>query len=213
MDNMDQFVLNQVQHSESDLTLACIQEIDGNPTRERIIEKLPPLGKAALAYDPEKDNFFELLEKFKVPLSTEEYIDFVNSLFFNMLEVHYVVGGNDSFFEKLQERANSYMCWYRFFGFESQLVIKSRNELKKKTHKNKTYNGVLESKEDWINRRVKSYVKNISTMTYGYYVHGWFFDCIKKFLGDNISYTAPDESVILKMADVFLKASLITLVV
>lgn len=203
MDNMDQFVLNQVQHSESDLTLACFQEIDGKPTRERIIEKLPPLGKAALAYDPEKDDFFELQERFKVPLSNEEYIDFVNSLFFNMLEVHYTVGGNDSFFEKLQERANSYICWYHFFGFESQLVLKYKNELKTKNHENKVHNGVLDSKEDWINRRVKSYVKDISTMTYGYHVHGWFYECLRKILGNNYLYTAPNESIMLKMADDF----------
>ena len=91
MDNsVSQMMQEQLQRAENDLTLACFQEIESGLTREQIIEKLPPLGKAALAYDPARDNFFDLLDKYAVPMTDEEYIEFANGLFFDTFGIRYV---------------------------------------------------------------------------------------------------------------------------
>ena len=80
-ESVSQMMQEQLQRAENDLTLACLQEIEGVPTRKEIIERLPPLGKAALAYDPTRDDFFDLLDKYAVPMTDEEYIEFANGLF------------------------------------------------------------------------------------------------------------------------------------
>ena len=89
-ESVSQMMQEQLQRAENDLTLACLQEIESVPTRKEIIERLPPLGKAALAYDPTRDDFFDLLDKYAVPMTDEEYIEFANGLFFDTFGIRYI---------------------------------------------------------------------------------------------------------------------------
>ena len=125
----EQLVPDPIEGAEKDLTLACLREIEGKPTRKQIIEKLPPLGKAALEYDPEKDDFWLLMEKYDVQLTDEDYINFVSDLFFDMLRVQYThLGTPDNLIkEAYNARVDSYKLWYTLFGFESKTYCNNKD--------------------------------------------------------------------------------------
>ena len=182
-------VQEQIQTSEKDLMIACVQEIESNPTRKQIVEKLPPLGKAALFYNPEKDNFFNLLETYNVPLSTDEYIEFVNDLFFDTFAIRYV---DDTEKNRYETFTQSVSRWYELFGFQSRAILQllKINLERKKNPKYKKQLNISKKKVQ------------LSYGRYGYYIKEWYSDSFRKFQ-PHISLDPPNQELLLKMADDF----------
>lgn len=185
--SVSQMMQEQLQRAENDLTLACFQEIEGVLTRKQIIEKLPPLGKAALAYDPAKDNFFDLLDKYAVPMTDEEYIAFVNGLFFDTFGIRYVAYEEKNRYEVFAQSASR---WYELFGFQSHAVLQLlKINLERKAAAKKQLN-ILKKEAQ------------MSIGLYGHYIRDWYYDSYLKFQ-PTFSFDPPSQALILKMADDF----------
>lgn len=185
--SVSQMMQEQLQRAENDLTLACFQEIEGVLTRKQIIEKLPPLGKAALAYDPAKDNFFDLLDKYAVPMTDEEYIEFVNGLFFDTFGIRYVAYKEKNRYEVFAQSASR---WYELFGFQSHAVLQLlKINLERKAAAKKQLN-ILKKEAQ------------MSIGLYGHYIRDWYYDSYLKFQ-PTFSFDPPGQALILKMADDF----------
>lgn len=185
--SVSQMMQEQLQRAENDLTLACFQEIEGVLTRKQIIEKLPPLGKAALAYDPAKDNFFDLLDKYAVPMTDEEYIGFVNGLFFDTFGIRYVAYEEKNRYEIFAQSASR---WYELFGFQSHAVLQLlKINLERKAAAKKQLN-ILKKEAQ------------MSIGLYGHYIRDWYYDSYLKFQ-PTFSFDPPSQALILKMADDF----------
>lgn len=185
--SVSQMMQEQLQRAENDLTLACFQEIEGVLTREQIIEKLPPLGKAALAYDPAKDNFFDLLDEYAVPMTDEEYIEFVNGLFFDTFGIRYVAYEEKNRYEVFAQSASR---WYELFGFQSHAVMQLlKINLERKAAAKKQLN-ILKKEAQ------------MSIGLYGHYIRDWYYDSYLKFQ-PTFSFDPPSQTLILKMADDF----------
>lgn len=185
--SVSQMMQEQLQRAENDLTLACFQEIEGVLTRKQIIEKLPPLGKAALAYDPAKDNFFDLLDKYAVPMTDEEYIEFVNGLFFDTFGIRYVAYEEKNRYEVFAQSASR---WYELFGFQSHAVSQLlKINLERKAAAKKQLN-ILKKEAQ------------MSIGLYGHYIRDWYYDSYLKFQ-PTFSFDPPSQALILKMADDF----------
>lgn len=186
-ESVSQMMQEQLQRAENDLTLACLQEIEGVPTRKEIIERLPPLGKAALAYDPTRDDFFDLLDKYAVPMTDEEYIEFVNGLFFDTFGIRYVAYEEKNRYEVFAQSASR---WYELFGFQSHAVLQLlKINLERKAAAKKQLN-ILKKEAQ------------MSIGLYGHYIRDWYYDSYLKFQ-PTFSFDPPSQALILKMADDF----------
>lgn len=185
--SVSQMMQEQLQRAENDLTLACFQEIEGVLTRKQIIEKLPPLGKAALAYDPAKDNFFDLLDKYAVPMTDEEYIEFVNGLFFDTLGIRYVAYEEKNRYEVFAQSASR---WYELFGFQSHAVLQLLKINQERKAAAKKQLNILKKEAQ------------MSIGLYGHYIRDWYYDSCLKFQ-PTFSFDPPSQALILKMADDF----------
>lgn len=186
-ESVSQMMQEQLQRAENDLTLACLQEIEGVPTRKEIIERLPPLGKAALAYDPTRDDFFDLLDKYAVPMTDEEYIEFANGLFFDTFGIRYIAYEEKNRYEVFAKSASR---WYELFGFQSRAVLQLlKINLERKAAAKKQLN-ILKKKAQ------------MSIGRYGHYIRDWYYDSYLKFQ-PTFSFDPPSQALILKMADDF----------
>lgn len=190
--------IKNIINPEDDLNFACLQKINGVPTREQIVEQLPPLGRAALSYNPEKDDFFVLMEEYGVPLTDEEYISFVTDLFFNMLAAHYTGLGTEPSVirETFNARSESYWLWYEHFGFKSKKFQNIHEKVDTSRRESKGYSKLMEQ------------LSNESSTSYGYHLHKWFMECYRKIMGsDSYSiYRQADKKEQLAMADDFFES-------
>lgn len=128
---------------ENDLTLECLLSFSGKPTRDKIVDMLPPLGKATLSYNPDEDNFADFLEKFDTHISIGEFYEFASDLFDCIWQCNMIsFGWPDSLSRQIRNNQTLFlMQWYDLFGFASTMYQETidkiwNNDIKKKKYLN-----------------------------------------------------------------------------